>query len=127
MALSNWGTVIKKSGKVISDSWTEQEIILNDNFRIEFCKYWFWVIYNGEGELYNNFSILENKYTFKFNVEDIIFKIKKCKHHDQQFVLWFRFNDDEYKILFGYGVGCDWIDKKSYNFYKRFIGAAFND
>lgn len=61
------------------------------------------------------------KYAFKIKIDDMIFKIKRLKCHEQQFLLTFNYRKDSYKILFGYAVGCDWVDKKTRKYFNRFM------
>lgn len=128
MAYSDYGTVIKKNDMVISeDSWTEQELKINDNLIINFAKMSFW-INEGRYSRINMSDILElGRYVLEIEYKQILFKVKKIKHHDQQFLLTFNYGEDNYKILFGYGVGCDWVDKKTRKYFNRFVNGELSE
>lgn len=128
MAYSDYGTVIKKNDMVISeDSWTEQELKINDNLIINFAKMSFW-INEGRYSRINMSDILElGRYVLEIEYKQILFKVKKIKHHDQQFLLTFNYGKDNYKILFGYGVGCDWVDKKTRKYFNRFVNGELSE
>lgn len=129
MAYLDYGTVIKKNDIIISeDSWTEQELKINDNFVLGFRKCTVEFKYNGieKTERFLDDSS-DFKYAFKIKIDDIIFKVKRLKCHDQQFLLTFNYGKDSYKILFGYGVGCDWVDKKTRKYFNRLVNRKLSE
>lgn len=128
MAGSDYGFIVSKNNKIKKDLF---EGIGDDNFYINFYKYFCYVYV--DGELVQTLCGLEDshlpydKCINRIKINNILLTFKRI--NDIVF-LKFKYKNDLYKIIYGYGVGYnvkEWwkevleLNKKKYNSTLKYI------